>query len=193
MYCKQCQMDKAATAFYASNKTRCKECIKASALEYRLANLDRIRAYDRQRGAMPHRVAARSEYSQTEAGKSAHKAARERYAASSPNASEARKRYAASEQGKAKKQEWRQSEAGKLSARKNTVSQRALRPERNKARVALGNAVRDGRVIPWPVCAVPECCGKPHGHHPDYSRPLDVVWLCDKHHKEAHALVKLAA
>lgn len=193
MHCKQCNTTKAATDFYASNKSRCKECIKASSLAYRLANLDRIRAYDRMRGAMPHRVAARAEYAQTEAGKSAHKDARARYEARSQKASEAKQRYAASERGKAKKQEWLRSEAGKLSARKNTVSQRGLRPERSKARVALGNAVRDGRVIPWPVCAVPDCCGKPHGHHPDYSRPLDVVWLCDSHHKEAHALARHAA
>lgn len=193
MHCKQCNTEKDAADFYPANKSRCKECIKASALEYRLANLDRIRAYDRQRGAMPHRVAARAEYAQTESGKSAHKAAKERYAARNPNALEAKKRYAASERGRAKKQEWLKSEAGKLSARKNTVSQRALRPERSKARVALGNAVRDGRVIPWPVCAVPECCGKPQGHHPDYSLPLDVVWLCDAHHKAAHALIRQAA
>lgn len=193
MHCRQCNTTKDVTDFYASNKSRCKECIKASSLAYRLANLERIRAYDRMRGAMPHRVAARAEYAQTEAGKSAHKDARARYEARSPKALEAKRRYAASERGKAKKQEWLRSEAGKLSARKNAVSQRAMRPERNKARVALGNAVRDGRVIPWPVCAVPDCCGKPHGHHPDYSRPLDVVWLCVKHHKEAHALVKQAA
>ena len=66
-------------------------------------------------------------------------------------------------------------------------------PERRKASHMVGNAIRDGKLVPWPVCAVPECCGKPQGHHPDYSRPLDVVWLCDKHHKEAHALVKQAA
>lgn len=69
----------------------------------------------------------------------------------------------------------------------------AKHPERRKANNLLDNAVRDGRVIPWPVCAVPECCDKPHGHHPDYSRPLDVVWLCDSHHKAAHALVRQAA
>ena len=33
-------------------------------------------------------------------------------------------------------------------------------PERRRANTMLDNAVRDGRVIPWPVCAVPECCGK---------------------------------
>jgi hypothetical protein len=65
----------------------------------------------------------------------------------------------------------------------------AKHPERRKASHIVGNAVRDGRLIPWPVCALPECDGKPQGHHPDYSRPLDVVWLCDTHHKQAHALV----
>jgi len=62
-------------------------------------------------------------------------------------------------------------------------------PERRAAHVALGNAVRDGRVVPWPVCAVPECDCRPEAHHPDYSSPLDVVWLCPAHHKQTHALV----
>ena len=35
-----------------------------------------------------------------------------------------------------------------------------------------------------------EVCGssKTHGHHEDYSRPLDVVWLCGLHHRELHRL-----
>lgn len=60
-------------------------------------------------------------------------------------------------------------------------------PDRRAAQIALGNAVRRGDVVPWPVCAIPECNGKPEAHHPDYSRPLDVVWLCSAHHKQAHA------
>lgn len=66
-------------------------------------------------------------------------------------------------------------------------------PERRKAQVALGNAVRDGRVIPWPVCAIPECKGRPEAHHPDYEKPLQVVWLCAAHHKQSHALIRKAA
>lgn len=62
-------------------------------------------------------------------------------------------------------------------------------PLRRAAHIALGNAVRDGRVKPLP-CFV---CGKEsEAHHPDYSRPLDVVWLCPAHHKQAHALAREA-
>ena len=55
---------------------------------------------------------------------------------------------------------------------------------RIKARSDLNHAVRDGRVIRMPC----EVCGneKSEAHHEDYSKPLDVVWLCDKHHHEAH-------
>jgi|SRR6185369_3774876 len=69
----------------------------------------------------------------------------------------------------------------------------AKHPERRKASIAVGNAIRDGKLIPWPVCAVPECDSKPQGHHPDYTRPLDVVWLCPPHHKSAHALAEQQA
>lgn len=33
------------------------------------------------------------------------------------------------------------------------------------------------------------CGEKAIAHHPDYDRPLDVVWLCQPHHKQTHALV----
>lgn len=45
-------------------------------------------------------------------------------------------------------------------------------------------AVRGGRLIREP-CSV---CGSPksQAHHPDYSRPLDVLWLCQSHHHQQH-------
>jgi hypothetical protein len=60
-------------------------------------------------------------------------------------------------------------------------------PKRRAAQVALGNALRDGRVEKFP-CMV--CGEKSEAHHPDYDRPLDVVWLCPPHHKQAHALAR---
>ena len=46
------------------------------------------------------------------------------------------------------------------------------------------NAIRDGRIVQQ-SCAV---CGnaKTQGHHEDYSKPLDVVWLCVRHHQDRH-------
>ena len=35
-------------------------------------------------------------------------------------------------------------------------------------------------------------CGNPKSmaHHPDYAKPLEVVWLCHKHHYEEHQKIK---
>jgi len=56
-------------------------------------------------------------------------------------------------------------------------------PEKYKARTALGNALRDGRVIRGP-CGVCGTTLRVQGHHHDYSKALDVRWLCFKHHRE---------
>lgn len=84
---------------------------------------------------------------------------------------------------------YQQTEAGRTAHAAAVARWQALQPLRRAANTILGNAVRDGRVRPWPVCAVPECKRKRvEGHHPDYDRPLDVVWLCSQHHRECHKL-----
>lgn len=57
-------------------------------------------------------------------------------------------------------------------------------PEKALARTKLYNAVRSGKLIRLPC----EVCGDPksQGHHHDYSKPLDVKWLCFKHHRLEH-------
>lgn len=68
--------------------------------------------------------------------------------------------------------------------------------QKNRLKLAAHNAVAKavarGNLVPWPACAVPECaCTEElEAHHPDYSMPLDVIWLCRTHHRQAHALVK---
>ncbi len=64
----------------------------------------------------------------------------------------------------------------------NTKAYRIKYPERYKAHNAVNNAVRDGRLKKEPCCI----CGSlnSQGHHEDYSKPLEVVWVCALHHKE---------
>jgi len=56
-------------------------------------------------------------------------------------------------------------------------------PERKNAQMKVYHAVKKGLLIRQP-CFI--CGEKSEAHHPDYSRPLDVVWLCASHHRQAH-------
>lgn len=61
-------------------------------------------------------------------------------------------------------------------------------PDKTKARYLVSNALRDGRLIKQPC----EICGQiedVEGHHEDYSKPLDVNWLCVIHHAERHVKI----
>jgi hypothetical protein len=60
-----------------------------------------------------------------------------------------------------------------------------------KARVALGNALRSGKIDKADRC---EHCGADsllHGHHHDYSQQLSVIWLCVPCHRQLHAFMDL--
>lgn len=55
-------------------------------------------------------------------------------------------------------------------------------PERNIAHGKVFIELRAGRIIKQPCF-----CGKikSEAHHEDYSKPLEIIWLCKKHHIEA--------
>ncbi len=66
----------------------------------------------------------------------------------------------------------------------HTPEERALR---KKCRSILNHAIRDGK-IKRDVC---KKCGDPaEAHHPDYKKPLEVEWLCFKHHRKEHATAR---
>lgn len=59
-------------------------------------------------------------------------------------------------------------------------------PTKRAAREALHYAVVVGRVIRPSTCPACGRTGRIEGHHDDYSRPLDVQWLCSRCHKALH-------
>jgi len=60
-------------------------------------------------------------------------------------------------------------------------------PEKREAYRVMRLAIRRGELARQPC----EKCGatdRIHAHHPDYDKPLDVIWLCAMHHAEWHRI-----
>ena len=58
-------------------------------------------------------------------------------------------------------------------------------PIKAEARKIYKYALRMGKLERGP-CAVCGTTENIDGHHTDYTKPLDVVWLCKEHHRQAH-------
>ena len=133
--CFKCNKEKELSEFYAQpgmkdgHLGKCKECTKKDAINHRNANIERIRAYDRERAKLPHSRKGRRLYT---------------------------KKY-----------------------KKN-------HPTRYLATNMLNNAVRDGKIKKPDTCSV---CGdkcRIYGHHEDYYKPLEVIWVCQVCHKRVY-------
>lgn len=107
---------------------------------------------------------------------------RERYAANRTARREEKRLYEAShrEEAKARVRAWRL---------KHPERRDGGDKVKRSARVAVRDAVHNGRVTKPESC---EDCGgafpkaKLHGHHEDYSKPLEVEWLCPECHGKRH-------
>lgn len=58
--------------------------------------------------------------------------------------------------------------------------------EKRAAHVLLGHSIRSGRVSKPDKCEICGVGGRIHGHHEDYTKPLDVVWVCPQCHVDIH-------
>jgi len=85
-----------------------------------------------------------------------------------------------------KKREWNRAYS-KRNSHKMAAKTRAYRnrnPEKKKAWQDVQTALRNGTLKREPC----EVCGKEkaHAHHDDYTKTLDVIWLCHQHHMARH-------
>jgi ribosomal protein S27AE len=91
-----------------------------------------------------------------------------------PHRVSARERYSKTDSG------IKSSEKAKLKWNENNLLKRA-------ANIAIGNAIRDGKLIKPRSCSECHTDGVViHGHHDDYAYPLSVRWLCSKCHRLWH-------
>lgn len=64
---------------------------------------------------------------------------------------------------------------------------RKRNPEKTRAYKVVSNALQAKRLVRGP-CEV--CGAKAHAHFDDYSKPLEVRWLCNEHSRQARKLQK---
>lgn len=82
-------------------------------------------------------------------------------------------------------QSWSKADPSKRAAHGALAREhKARHPERIKARAALNRAIKAGTIVRQPCseCGAPEA----NGHHHDYSKPLEVEWLCSACHGAEH-------
>ena len=133
--CFKCKEWKSPDDFYVHNQMadghlgKCKKCAKKDATNHRNANIERVRAYDRERGKLPHNIA-------------------------------------------------------KQMARNKIF--RKLHPIKYASQTLVNNAVRDGRLKKPGKCSKCDKKGMICGHHEDYYKPLDVIWVCQACHVTLH-------
>jgi len=146
--CKKCGLEKDLSDFYKKpnmadgHLNHCIACVKAYEKERRIKNADHLKAYEKARSNLPHRVQARKQYQKTEAGKVAHKKALDAY--------------------------------------------RSKYPMKYASHVITGNAIKSGKIVRALNCSECGSNEKIEAHHDDYTKPLEVRWLCEKCHKSWH-------
>lgn len=174
--CSRCKQTKSLNDFYTDPSKQsglryeCKECGRASK-----------RAHSRTEKG----IAYRKSYTQTESAKLAKK----RYRASNKGRDTSRahkKKYVYSEESKeilrATRRRWNKTEIGK--SQRAADRKKQIGAGRYRVYHKVLTALRNGSLQKMPC----EKCGKEktQAHHDDYSKPLDIRWLCSKHHSEHH-------
>lgn len=97
-----------------------------------------------------------------------------------------RKRYRESDERKAAARKSAASPAGIASRERFRLRMKGT--EKRKAHHAVSNAIRDGKLERGTACFFCGSSGKLHAHHHDYSKPLDVFWLCPPCHGKLHTV-----
>jgi hypothetical protein len=82
------------------------------------------------------------------------------------------------------------SEKGKITALRNYNKMRLKFPEKTRARRILNKEIDKGNLFKRNSCEI--CHNSPtHGHHEDYNKPLEIIWLCQRCHYLLHKHYKI--
>lgn len=84
---------------------------------------------------------------------------------------------------------YRQTSTGRIKTNIAVYKSTAKHWEKQKARLKLNYHVRVGNIFKPIFCSVCDQTKKIEGHHPDYSKPLEVIWCCRSCHADLDKIV----
>lgn len=97
------------------------------------------------------------------------------------------KRYKENPKRKEAIKAYAKTDAGKKSHKKSCKKWEDNNLHKRSANTMVGNAVRDGKILKPKECSICSVSGvRIHGHHEDYSKPLEVIWCCSQCHTDIH-------
>ena len=156
----------------ADKKVNLTENLKEYHRQWRLKNPDKVRAANK-KYALAHPAKVRA----------IHRVSSCRWQLENPTKSRAiKRRYYLNHKDKAREKGRRRRLRIPDEISKYYKEYRERYPVEYQARLAVQRALRNGSLVRqncW-------CGEKGQSHHSDYSKPLQVTWLCSKHHGEAH-------
>jgi hypothetical protein len=86
----------------------------------------------------------------------------------------------------AQRREYIVTDAGKAARKRATENYRKKYPMKYATKIIFGNAIKNKLIIPENQCSMCASTNQIEGHHDDYTKPLEVRWLCSKCHKQWH-------
>lgn len=72
---------------------------------------------------------------------------------------------------------------------KATNAWKSKNKDKRIAQHKISNGIRDGKLVRQNCCVCKKIYNleiKGQAHHSDYNKPLDITWLCHKHHRAWH-------
>ena len=118
---------------------------------------------------------------------------REHYAENKDEYSKRHAAYRRTDEGKivhkAASKRFLETQKGRDAMKKSTDKYNAKNKEKLQSHWKVKQAIKTGALVRAPC----EVCGelKVDAHHDDYTKPLEVRWLCRDHHKELHRKIIL--
>lgn len=67
---------------------------------------------------------------------------------------------------------------------------RRSNPRKRAAHQAVRDALLSGLLTRPDSCEDDECGKRPDAHHDNYDKPLEVLWLCRRHHRLRHQYLR---